>query len=470
MSFSETPSIAFSTLSAPELSKSFQKAEVIPNKVDKDGHHYLKVLLLSNKKTKNNWIAPYKNIGELPKAVLDSFLNVPTVSKHDHEFYDSLDETMKNSGLDTEERYQELLKKCNEIKDGYVDWLFLDNPNSTTLYGQKKVTDPQENKYIEEHGVPSKVYTSPALSGTYDIMEDGTKVYHLDTIRAFHVAGVPVPAFDESEAMVKGVCKNGNSESCRDYLMYAGIDTVQDQAPNPMENVNNKCSCNSNIDMSSNTKEVPNEAPSSGPLLKETFPSGAQVQYQNSTDTGKSTYTIEQSVSDKPSNKPQETVVERNSAQEVLKSQKQIDEDREKEKLIADNNLLKQKVMEQKNFFLDEMLTAYIPKQNYANDEEYATEKGTFKTFINKYEVSLEDAKWLITKSVKPVQTAPQPEPEETEGKKSKKSGELKQYAGWEPPVSSNMYQSDFITKPPTRSGTEIINKKKDDDDWKIEF
>src|SRR5688500_5197128 len=223
--------IGSGTVSSPQ---SFQKAEVIPNKVDKDGHHYLKVLLLSNKKTKNNWIAPYKNIGELPKKVLDSFLNVPTISKHDHEFYDQLDETMKKDGLGTEERYQELLKQCNEIKDGYVDFLFLDNPNATALYGQKKVTDPEENKYIEEHGVPSKIFTSPALSGTYDILEDGTKVYRVDTIRAFHLAGVPIPAFDEDEAMVKGVCKNGNSESCRDYLQYAGVDQVQA----PTENVN----------------------------------------------------------------------------------------------------------------------------------------------------------------------------------------------------------------------------------------
>src|SRR5688500_18444078 len=104
------PSISWSKISNDNTFKfsepSFQKSEVIPNKVDKDGHHYLKVLLLSNKKTKNNWIAPYKNIGELPKEVLDSFLNVPTIPKHDHEFYDQLDETMKKDGLGTEERYQ----------------------------------------------------------------------------------------------------------------------------------------------------------------------------------------------------------------------------------------------------------------------------------------------------------------------------------------------------------------------------
>lgn len=445
------------------MSLSFQKAEVIPNKVDNDGHHYLKVLLLSNKKTKNNWIAPYKNIGELPKQVLDSFLNVPTVSKHDHTFFNKYDEELKEQGLNAEQRHQKLVEKCNEIKDGYVDFLFLDNPNATALYGQKKVTDPEENKYIEQYGKPSKIFTSPALSGTYNIMEDGTMIYDVETIRAFHVAGVPVPAFDEDEAMVKGVCKNGNSESCRDYLMYAGTDL----APNPMENVNNKCSCSNNIDMSSNTKEVPADTPSSGPLLKETFPSGAEIQYKNSTETGKSNYTIEQPVSDRPNEKPQEKVIERNSAQEVLKSQKQIDEEAEKVRLREDNEALKLKVMEQKNFFLDEMLSAYIPKANFSNDEEYNNEKGIFKTFINKYEVSLEDSKWLITKSVKPVQ-APQPEVEEEEVKKSKK-GEQKHYAGYEPPVTS-MYQSDFITKPPTRSGSLKKEQKDNDDDWNIEF
>ena len=439
-----------------------QSAEVIPNKVDRDGHHYLKVLLLSNKKTRNNWIAPFKNIGELSKPVLDSFLNLPHISKHDMQLYDELDETMKQSGLGDDERYKKLLEKCNEVKDGYIDWLFLDNPNSTTLYGQWKVTDPEENKYIEEHGKPSKIFTSPALAGTYDIMEDGTKVYQLDTIRAFHLAGVPVPAFEESEAIVKGICKNGNSESCRNYLQYAGIDQA------PMENVNNKCSCSNNIDMSSNTKEVSTDVQStSGPLLKETFPSGAEIQYKNNTDTGKSNYTIEQPVSDKPNNNnSQEKIIERSSAQEVLKSQKQIDEEAEKVRLREDNEALKLKVMEQKNFFLDEMLSAYIPKANYANDDEYNQEKGTFKTFINKYEVSLEDSKWLITKSVKPVQA---PVPEESEPESKKKTGDKRQYAGWEEPVSANMYQPDFITKPPVPSGS---SKKdlKDDDDFPIAF
>jgi len=34
------------------INSPFQEAEVISNKTDNDGHHYLKVLLLSNKKTR----------------------------------------------------------------------------------------------------------------------------------------------------------------------------------------------------------------------------------------------------------------------------------------------------------------------------------------------------------------------------------------------------------------------------------
>lgn len=447
-----------SLLSAPQELKSFQKAEVIPNKVDKDGHHYLKVLLLSNKKTRNNWVAPYKNIGELPKSVLDSFLNLPYISKHDYTFFDELDETMKQQGLSTEERYQKLLEKCNERKGGYIDHLFLDNPNATALYGQWKVTDPEENRYIEEHGMPSKIFTSPALAGTYDELEDGTKVYHLDTIRAFHVAGVPVPAFEESEAMVKGICKNGNSESCRDYLQYAGVDTVQVQAP-PSENVNNTCSCNSNID-NKMSEQLTNTPPQTGTTTNSNSP---ELLKPSTTDVK---YTIEQPVTDKPTSKPVEKVIERNSASEVLKSEKQIAEERERERILEENNLLKKQVLEQKNFFLDEMLSVHIPRTNFEKEEDYVAEKNVFKTFINKYEVNLEDAKWLITKAIKPVVQAPTPTASPEEEKK--KTGDKRQYAGWEGP---SMFQTSFLTKPPTKSGSEINKKEpKEDNDYDIVF
>lgn len=463
-----------SLLSAPV---SFQKVEVIPNKVDKDGHHYLKVLLLSNKKTKNNWIAPYKNIGELPKAVLDSFMNLPHISKHDHEFYDQLDETMKKEGLSTEERYLALRKKCDEVKDGYIDWLFLDNPSSTTLYGQWKVTDPEENKYIEEHGESSKIFTSPALSGTYDEQEDGTKVYHIDTIRAFHVAGVPIPAFDESEAMVKGICKNGNSESCRDYLQYAGVDSVI-QAPNPSENVNNTCSCNSNIDnkMSDQSSPQLNNTPSTTqqPQVITTNNTGSLL--KSSTDNNGNKYTIEAPVSDKPQNEgkegKEEKTFERNSAQEVLKSQKQIDAEREKEKLEAQVQALLKQNNDQKNFFLDEMLSVHIPQSNFEKEEDYVAEKNIFKTFINKYEISLEDAKWLITKAVtKPQDVVQAPNADSPEEKK--KTGDKRQYAGWEgngynQTSYPSMFQTDFLTKPPTKSGAFQQKKESQDEDYPI--
>lgn len=440
-----------SSLSAPS---SFQKAEVIPNKIDKDGNHYLKVLLLSNKKTKNNWIAPYKNIGELPKEVLDSFRNIPHLPKHNHEYFDKRDEELKKQGLDREQRRLQLLKEANELKDGYIDWLFLENPNATALYGQWKVTSPEENKYIEEHGTPSHIFTSPGLSGVYDIQEDGTKVYQLDTMRAWHLAGVPIPAFDEDEAMVKGICKNGNSESCRDYLMYAGID----QAPSPpSENVNNTCSCNSNIDtkMSDNNPQQVNTVPANnttdGSLLKPTF----------STGTTETKYTIEQPVSDKPESKPVEKIIERNSAQEVLKSEKQIKEDRERERIVEENEALKKQVLEQKNFFLDEMLSVHIPKSNFENEQDYNAEKNVFKTFINKYEVSLEDAKWLITKAVKTPQVQAPSVPEEGNSKKKTAGKDNQQYAGYEQPSSNGWgahYQVDMLTKPPTKPGAFLEN------------
>jgi len=420
----------------------FQQVSVIPNKVDNEGHHYLKVLLLSNKPTKNKWVAPYKRIGDLPKSLIDSYLNLPFVHKHDHDLYDRLDNILKSSGMDREQRYQKLLHECDQIKGGYIDHVFMNNPNDTALYGQLKVTDPEENKFIREHGGKETriKFTSPAISGVYNEDENGLKTYDVNTIKAFHLARVPIPAFDEDEAMVKGICFNGSSEACREHLAYAGID-------NPSENVNNSCGCSKGI-MSDNTTKV--EKIADIPSNQGPIPTGEANTTTVFKDQPKVEYKIENPVSDAPLAEIEKNNIKKSTETgEIFKSQKEIDAEREKEELQNTIKKLQKRAEEQNNFYLEELLTTHIPREHFKKDEEYDSEKTNLKNFILKYNVSLEDAKWFIKKSV--------PKVVEVEGN-GKKKGEQNQYAGF-----NNTYNPDYVVKPtvssPKSSGNDSTGK-----------
>ena len=219
-----SPSITFSKLETEEAPP--QGSELISNKTDKDGHHYLKVLLLSNKKTRNNWIVPYQKIGDLPKDVIDSFMGLPHVSEHQYPYFIQLKDKLVAEGKEHDEVARLLKEVSQKMGLDYIDHLFYD-PNSPLLYGQLKIMDKKENEYISKNGRPSKNFTSPGVFGDAYELQDGTNVYDKDTLRGFHIASVDIPAFPESEAEIKGVCKNGNSESCRKVLAVAGFNSTR---------------------------------------------------------------------------------------------------------------------------------------------------------------------------------------------------------------------------------------------------
>jgi hypothetical protein len=97
------------------LSAPFQESEVISNKVDKDGHHYLKVLLLSNKKTRNNWITPYKRIGDLPKEVIDSFMDLPHIDEHSYPYFIELKKKLEQEGKSSDEVLKTLKEESKNL-------------------------------------------------------------------------------------------------------------------------------------------------------------------------------------------------------------------------------------------------------------------------------------------------------------------------------------------------------------------
>ena len=424
------------------LSAPFQESEIISNKKDKDGHHYLKVLLLSNKKTRNNWVAPYEKISDLPKEVIDSFMNLPHINEHSYPFFIQLKDKLLAEGKSDDEIVKTLKEESKKLGTvDYIDHIFMDDPNSSLLYGQLKVMDPKENQYIEEHGHPSKNFTSPGVFGEAAELEDGTNVYDLKTLRAFHLASVDIPAFPEQEAQIKGVCKNGNSESCRKVLAVAGFNSTDYQTTTPTENVNNTCGCNKNIEMSTNNPQV----------TASVSPDATGVIVTPNTVPSSTAATI--GLIDGAKNSTQEAIeAARAEANKVIQENKKAEEEKkieENKPQATEAELQLKKVnkeleeernqkLEMKNFFLEKMLISAIPKENFKKEDEFIQLKESTKGIINKYSMSLEDADWLIAKVSKSV---PALESTEPENKKQKSVG----VASWN---FGTTYNSDNITKP----------------------
>lgn len=437
-----------STVSAP-----FQESEVISNKTDKDGHHYLKVLLLSNKKTRNNWIAPYKRIGDLSKEVLDSFIGLPHINEHSYPYFIQLKDKLERQGKSDDEIVRKLKEESQKMGLDYIDHVFMDDPNSSLLYGQLKVMDKKENEFIEKNGRPSKNFTSPGVFGTAKILQDGTEEYDMNTLRAFHLASVDIPAFPEQEAKVKAVCSNGNSESCKKVLAVASFysneyptipsSTVQQQEPT--ENVNNTCGCNKNIEMSTNNPQVT---------------VGIDTQVPNNNTPSPNVNIETGKLLEGAKNTTEEAIkAAREEAQKVISEKEKQKEEEEEEqnnkdkpqpteaelKLKETNKLLQEErneKLEMKNFFLEKMLVAALPEENFKEKKDFIELKDSTKGLINKYGMSLEDADWLISKVSKSI---PVIETVSTETKtKEKKSVGV---AGWVG-MGNTMYNSDFITRP----------------------
>lgn len=428
-----------------------QETVVLPNQ-DSKGNNYLKVLLLSNKKTRNNWIAPYKKIGDLPEEVKKSFLGIPYVAKHDHDFYSRMQQILTASGISDEEVHKRLLEESRKQSAGEVDFIFDSDPNAEVLYGQVKVTDPDENDYINKYNKPSKDFSSPAIFGEYEIADDGTWIYKLDSIRAFHDAGVSIPAFPEQEARVKGVCKNGNSETCSKALAFASYDPPNIQAP-PMENVNNTCGCNKDINMSNNQTAQPTTQITSTPedtTAKVTIPNN---------DTQNLLQGASQSTIDAMEKAKQEAAgVAKEAEKKVEEAKEEVTSTNEElKKLNSDLKKEQAEKLEMRNFFLEKMLVSTIPRDVFKKEDEFIAVKEKTKTFINKYNMGLEDADWLINTVANGI-----PKPES--GKKEPIHG-----VG-----TAGLYNPDnFLKNNNTGSGSvpkQTSNSELEDSDYPIKF
>ncbi len=454
---SSTEVLTGKTIGTPSsfLSAPFQESEVITNKTDKDGHHYLKVLLLSNKKTRNNWIAPYKRIGDLSKETLDSFMGLPHIDEHSYPYFIQLKNKLERQGKSDDEIVKILKEESKNLGTvNYIDHVFLDDPNSSLLYGQLKIMNPKDNEYIEKHGSLPKNFTSPGVIGDATISEDGLETYNMDTLRAFHLASVDIPAFLPEEAVIKGVCSNGNSESCRKVLAVAGFNSTEypavpmSSSTEPSENVNNPCSCNKNIEMSNNQPQVTvgidAQVPPVATATVNTDNAKLLEGAKNTTAEAIQAAREEaQKVFKENENKKAEAQKEKDEEQKDKPQLTEAERELKETKKVLDQE--RNEKLEMKNFFLDKMISAAIPKENFQNEKEFAELTGSTKELINKYGMTLVDADWLITKISKSVPAVPEAVVSTETKKESKKSVGV---AGWVGMGNTTMYNSDFITRP----------------------
>jgi hypothetical protein len=454
------------------LSAPFQESELITNKTDKDGHHYLKVLLLSNKKTRNNWIVPYQKIGDLPQKVIDSFMDLPHIDEHSYPFFIQLKDKLLAEGKSDDEIVKTLKEESKKLGTiNYIDHIFMDDPNSSLLCGKLKIMNPKDNQYLEIHKRLPKNFTSPGIFGDAVELEDGTNVYVPDTVRAFHLASVDIPAFPEQEAAVKGVCANGNSQSCRKVLAVAGFNSTDPSSTEshiPSENVNNTCSCNKNIEMSTNNPQVTVSTPTTDTAQP------PQVNVNTTPNTGNLTPGAQNTTAEaiEAARAEANKVIQENN-KKVEEEKKAAVEEQNKPQLSEaevelkkTNKLLEQErseKLEMKNFFLEKMLISAIPKENFAKEDEFIQLKESTKGLIVKYGMSLEDAEWVINKVSKSVPSSTATTAED-DSKKSKKSVGVAGFLG-------STYNSDSLTKSqsvPVSQSKDNGGANLDDEDYPI--
>lgn len=425
-----------------------------------NGKHYLKVLLLSNKVNKNKWHVPYQKISELPKSLIDSFVGAPYLNLHNHQEFDLFTLDLIKQGKSDDEIYQTIREKAKESAIGVVDHVFTEN-DGELLYGQVEVTDPKENEYIKQHGRPSLSYTSPALYGEYDVLECGTLRMNKDKARAWHLAAVPKPAFPEEEAEIKGVCNKGNSNRCKTVyasfdgdittpLLTENINTKSNDINSIMAEQQSKQENNNTVDYSAGLPKMGNEASlkSNGAIFPESTTKGegvinTQQQKQQSPDIAPNPITkqLSQTVEDVIISKDQ-------------KLQEQEEKLKNMEQLQSELKQLRKEKDEQTDFFLTELITANVPRTNFKKDSDYEEETEGIKGFVKKYNMSIGDAKWFITKAY--------PKTEVIE--EGNKKGKGNQYAGV-------IFNRDDLTKSneskPSGSGS---NTKLDNEDYPILF
>ncbi len=378
-----------------------QETSKLIGKNPKTGNNILKVHILSNTENFGGNTFQYDDVLSIPKSFIEEVVGLPVPMEHHHlEFNKMYEELEKQGKTDCEIRHA-MVEKSKELSVGILDDVYIPDKisyNSTTripvvdLYGTLEITNEQENKYIDEHGAPSKPYTSIATFGPHVRTPDGKRVYtDLSKVRPFHIALVENPAFGKEKAMVRGVCKDEKSV-CRNLLMYQSLDASAEtnESINTDSNVINNMTNKSAVEV----PEVKVENPVA--TVKDSAPKiDAEVK------TEKKEVPAAVVKEDVPVEQPQ-----KEQAKEQSAPSNKSEDNNELERLKAQLEQQKKEIEERKRTYRNDLLAFTIDPKAFKSEEELNAEKQHVMNIFETYNFSDDHAKWLVTKAFPRTQSS----------------------------------------------------------------
>lgn len=350
--------------------QSIDQPQIEVEKIE-NGHAFLKVLGLSNTKNLNNWQIPYNDVDELPKQLLDSFIGKPYVDSHANVILGELHKKLVSEGKTNEEINKEMHDKSMELKIGTIVDRFDPKPDDrVNVFYMVEIEDENENKYIKEHGKPTKLYSSPGVNGTLDRYENGDGVYHVDDVLGFHITAAENPAYGKFLAHVRGVCHKGMASECKRELGFASI-----IAPNIAlsENINTNANINTNMSDTTSKTEVPESK------INEINTSGNETMK----NIDSKTHELDASFNKK--------FQEQNEEFSKLKSNY--------DKLSTDYKTLEASDSAKTKLLFNTMIESHVKPELFENNEEIVKkERENAYNFITKYKLDFDDAKDYLKK------------------------------------------------------------------------
>lgn len=386
-----------------------QEQSKVIGKNTNTGNYILKVHLLSNAEALNGNRYDYRDVSELPESFLNELVALPAVPDHFNKEMQDIYSKLNAEGKTDCEIRDVLLKRSKEVSMGVLDDIYRPGKlifNSmipeTELYGALEVTDPTENKYIDEHGEPSKKYTSIATAGEYMILENGKTVYtDMAKVRPFHIALANTPAFGKEKARIRGVCK-GEKTICKNKLMFQSLDTNNNESINTHGNDNTNMS-DLKQELVKDTPTANKEIPAPTKKLDHEPPTAGDQERKEKQD--------QDEILKKPAPEDKEPAPNKSPPPEGEPTTPNKKDEGEEKKDDNDTEArlakLTQELEDQKRTYRKSLLKFSVDPKAFKSEDELQSEQQRVMNILEGYNFKNEDAEWLVTRAF-PKITTPQ--------------------------------------------------------------
>lgn len=367
-----------------------QEQSKVIGKTD-NGNYIVKVHLLSNTWALNGNRYDYNDVSELPESFLNELVGLPVVPDHLHHELTALHEKLKDEGKTECQIRDALVKRSKDISIGVLDDVYKPGKltfNSmipeTELYGALEITNPEENKYIDEHGVPSKQFTSIGTGGEYIELEDGRTIYtDMSKVRPIHISFAKYPAFGKDKAKIRGVCK-GEKTACKNKLMFQSLDN---------ESINTDVNDNTNMSKQE-LKDVPPtpETKTAAPVKADHEPADQEKKEKEDQDS-----TLEKPAPENKETEPNKSEPKKESFDEDVsnKGGNKPDSNDTEARLAK----LQQQLEDQTRTYRKSLLKFSVDPRAFKSEEELKIEQDRVMNIMETYNLKNDDAEWLVTKA-----------------------------------------------------------------------